>query len=151
MLCLLPDKLNPTLTKESRDRYLTYVAPCWIFSSLASASIFYGFNVYIIPTNVAFFGPDEVYSWKTSQITLAFTVALAMTTVVMFYAATRYLKIGARRLFIAGTVLNCLGVAMAGIAVRQQSLVGFWLSLITLMAMGSGPIWIVGTMVSVRW
>ena len=151
MLIPLPDYLNPRFSRESRDRYIKYIVPLWMVSSLATTSTFYGFNVWIIPISLQMFGQDAMYSMETGQILYAFSIPTLISVLIMPLLSTEIEKIGVRLTTTIGILLYVLGLILGGVSVANDSLWGFWMSIGIIGGFGYGLVYYPVAIYSVAW
>jgi len=67
----LPD---PTKSFEERRKYITHVAPVAAASALAPLGPLFGFNVWLIPLCLEFYGPNAVYTMRNSLVLVSFLI-----------------------------------------------------------------------------
>jgi hypothetical protein len=147
----LPNYFNPRISRESRDRYIKYIVPLWMFSSLANASTIYGFNVWVLPITMHTFGDDAIYSMQTGQILYAFSMPILVSVLMMPILATEMVKMGTRQTTLFGLVIYLLGLILGGVSIENNCIWGFWLSISVVSGIGNGMIYYPVAIYSVAW
>ena len=134
----LPDSINPRHSLKSRERYIWWIVPLWMLSSSSWASVFYGFNVYILPITMNMFGDNVNYTLRTGQILYAFSISTFTAILPMYHIAKYMTDVGAVRVYAVGVVLYVLALVFAGLSNRYRSVWGFWLSIGILSGFATG-------------
>jgi len=134
----LPDWINPRHSLKSRERYIWWIVPLWMLSSSSWSSVFYGFNVYILPITMSMFGDDVNYTLRTGQILYAFSISTFTMILPMYHIAKYMTDVGAVRVYAVGVVLYVLALVLAGLSNRYRSVWGFWLSVGILSGFATG-------------
>lgn len=98
--------------EPNKDRRLIALAAVAIHLSIGSI---YAYSIYQIPLN-------ETQGWATSQVTLAFSIAVAVLGITAAFLGTYVEEYGPRLAGLAAAVLYGLGMVGAGLSVQLGSL-----------------------------
>lgn len=151
LLGLLPFLPDPTQSRSRREAYIRSVVPAGALLGVAVTGPFYGFNVWLLPLTLRFYGPDAVHRMSHGVVLYAFSSAAVSASLVMAVSAPFLPALSSGLCLAAATVLYAAGLALTGLASARGSEAGVFLSQLLLCGPGAGLCMFVVQMNCVLW
>ena len=124
----LPCLPDPTKSKAKREKYIRYVVPFAVLSTLTAASSFYGFNVWLLPISLELYGPNALYTMRNGLVLYAFTCSGFLANVTQLYSAPHVTEWSSGMVTLVGIVTNSIALVISGVCVTYKSEAGLFLS-----------------------
>lgn len=124
----LPFLPDPTKSKAEREKYIRFVVPFAVLSTLTAASSFYGFNVWLLPISLELYGPNALYTMRNGLVLYAFTCSGFLANVTQLYSAPHVTKWSSGVVTLVGILTNAIALVISGICVTYKSEAGLFLS-----------------------
>jgi OFA family oxalate/formate antiporter-like MFS transporter len=135
------EQVNPMASERLANRWMIAVAAVVMQICLGAA---YGWSVFVKPLQAA-------HHWTLTQVSLNFTIAIAVLGVGTIIGGLWQDRVGPRRVATVAGVIYGIGYILAGFASRAGSLGGMYLSYGVLSGLGMGMAYITPVATLVKW